>query len=544
MNKNDQPVEREKKLDRSLPGSQANGLVYLVGAGPGNPGLLTLRGAALIKRAEVLVYDYLASPQFLSMAPPHCRLIYVGKMSGCHAKSQEEINQILIDEAKAGRVVVRLKGGDPYIFGRGGEEGQELARAGVVFEVVPGISSTFAAAAYAGIPLTHRDLSSQAVLATGHEKSKEESAHDWPSLAKMGTISMVMGVRNLDYICQKLIEAGRSPSTPAALVQWGTTTRQRTLVGTLADLASLAEAAQIGPPALFVAGEVVNLRPELSWFEKLPLFGRKILVTRSREQASRLSEALEELGAEVWERPTIAIEPLFDEADLNTIHEAPSVQTRTNPGQLSIATNLASVLANLADYDWVIFTSPNGAQIFLQSLWATNRDCRALSRAKIAVVGPGTAAAMKPFGLKPDLVPQEYVAESLLAALTEVGVTGKKILLARGLEGRQILPEGLTRAGAQVTEIPLYKTTNPSWAEPLPQTPDLVTFTSSSTAAGLAALIPLEERKNYPAASIGPVTTQTAVSLGFSVVIEAPQSTIASLVSTITNYFDQADPRP
>jgi len=492
-----------------------NGIVYLVGAGPGAPGLLTLRGAELIRRAEVLVYDYLAAPEILNLAPESCRRIYVGKMAGNHAKTQDEINQILVDEAKAGRVVVRLKGGDPYIFGRGGEEAQELVQAGIVFEVVPGISSTVGAAAYAGIPLTHRDFNSQVALITGHEKpDKPESAHNWKALAQMGTISMVMGVRNLDHVCRALIEAGKPADTPAALIQWGTTTRQRALSGTLADLAAKAEAENMGPPSLFVAGGVVSLREQLNWFESRPLFGKKILVTRSREQASRLSSALAELGAEVWERPTIAIQPTDDPMYFQT------------------------ALKDLPTYQWLVLTSPNGANLFLKALLDNGQDARALAGLKIAVVGPGTAEALKPFGLKADLMPEkQYVAESLLETLKAAGVGGSKILLARAQEGRDILPRGLIEAGAELTDLAVYKTVKAVWPEPLPGQPDLVTFTSSSTAAGLAEIIPLEERKNYSAASIGPVTTKTAKELGFQVVIEAEKYTIDDLVMAVAHFL-------
>ncbi len=488
-----------------------SGIVYLVGAGPGDPGLLTVRAAELLKRAEVLVYDYLAAPDIMNLAPAGCRRLYVGKQAGNHAKSQEEINQILVEEARAGRVVVRLKGGDPYIFGRGGEEAQELARAGIAFEVAPGISSTVAAAAYAGIPLTHRDCTSQVALATGHERpDKTESAHDWAALARMGTVVMVMGVRNLADICRSLVAAGRAASTPAALIQWGTTSRQRTLTGTLADLAAKAEAEKIGPPALLVVGEVVALRDELNWFETRPLFGRRILVTRSRERAGRLSAALAELGAEVWERPTIACRPLGD------------------------PTYLKSAFGGLCEYDWLIFTSPVGVEYFMGALFEDRRDARALCGLKIAVIGPGTAEALRPFGLVPDLVPQKYVAEELLEALKRENLARRRILLARALEGRDVLPEGLAAAGAQVIDLPVYQTVNPVWDEPLPGLPDLVTLTSSSTATGLANLIPEAERKNYPAASIGPVTSQTARELGFPVVIEAGESTIDSLVRAVT----------
>jgi len=492
-----------------------NGIVYLVGAGPGAPGLLTLRGAELIRRAEVLVYDYLAAPEILDLAPDSCRRVYVGKQSGNHAKTQDEINSILVDEARAGRVVVRLKGGDPYIFGRGGEEAQELFQAGIAFEVVPGISSTVGAAAYAGIPLTHRDFNSQVALITGHEKpDKPESAHNWAALSQMGTISMVMGVRNLDHVCRCLIEAGKSADTPAALIQWGTTLRQRTLVGTLADLPEKAETENMGPPALFVAGGVVTLRQQLNWFENRPLFGRKILVTRSREQTSRLSSALAELGAEVWERPTIAIRPIDDPEHFRGIFQG------------------------LSSYRWLVLTSPNGAELFMKALLGSGRDVRALSGLKIAVIGPGTAEMLKPFGLKPDLMPgKQYVAESLMAALKSAGVKGAKVLLARAEEGRDILPRGLTEAGAAVTDLSVYQTVKAVWPEPLPGRPCLVTFTSSSTAMGLADIVPQEERKNYPAASIGPITTQTARELGFPVAVTAEKSTIDDLVLAVARYF-------
>ena len=484
---------------------------YLVGAGPGDPGLLTVKAAELIKTADVLIYDYLAAPEILKLAPAGCRLFYVGKKAGCHALPQEEINLLLVREAQSGGRVVRLKGGDPYIFGRGGEEARELARAGLDFQVVPGISSTIAAAAYAGIPLTHRDLSSQAALITGHERpDKAGSAHDWAALAKMGTLVMVMGVAGLDLSCQALIRAGRAPDTPAALIQWGTTPRQRTVTADLADLPSRAREAGLSAPALLVVGEVVRLRPELNWFEKLPLFGRRLLVTRSRERASRLSALLAELGAEVWERPTIATASLGE----------------------------TDIFHDLAGYDWLVFTSPTGAEIFLRGLMDSGRDVRALGSMKIAVIGPGTAEALAPFGLRADLVPAEHVAEGLLATLTAAGLAGRRVLLARARTGRDILPEGLARAGArEVKDLPLYRTFHPDWAEPLPDRPDLTTFTSSSTAEGLAARMPEAERAFFPAASIGPVTTRTARRLGFPVEVEAETATIPGLVEAVTRYL-------
>lgn len=491
------------------------GIVYLVGAGPGDPGLLTLRGAELLKRAEVLVYDYLAAPEIMKFVPESCRRIYVGKQSGNHAKSQDEINRILLEEALAGQVVVRLKGGDPYIFGRGGEEAQELNKAGVAFEVVPGISSTVGAAAYAGIPLTHRDYNSQVAIITGHEKpDKSESAHDWAALAKMGTISMVMGVRNLANTCEKLIEAGRPADSPAALIQWGATSRQRTVTGTLSDIDKKAEAENMGPPCLFVSGGVVELRQQLNWFERRPLFGRRILVTRSRSQASRLSQALNELGGEVWERPAIDIEPLGDPLYFET------------------------VFSRLNDYQWLLFTSPNGVDIFMKRLLEGGRDARALGGLKIAVLGPGTAEALKAFSLNADLMPKgKYVGEGLLEAVASAGVKGLKVLLARAQGGRDVLPRGLVEAGAELTDLSVYKTVNPVWSEALPGTPDLVTFTSSSTVTGLAAMVPLGERKKYPAASIGPITTNTAREQGFEVLVEAKEPTVDSLATAVAEHF-------
>jgi uroporphyrinogen III methyltransferase/synthase len=491
-----------------------NGVVYLVGAGPGSLGLLTLRGAELLRRAERLVYDYLAGPEILNLAPADCQLIYVGKQSGCHALPQDEINRLLIREAGAGFRVVRLKGGDPYIFGRGGEEAQELARAGVPFEVVPGVSSTIAAAACAGIPLTHRDFSSQALLMTGHERpDRAASANNWAAAAAMGTLAIVMGVAGLTQIRQSLLDAGKAGETPVAIIQWGTTNRQRTLVGTLNDISQKAATENIAPPALLVVGEVVNLRRELNWFETRPLFGRRLLVTRSRERASRLSAALTELGAEVWERPTIATEAVAN------------------------ASTMENIFKTLSDRHGLVFTSPGGADFFLKALFDSGRDARALANLKIAVIGSGTAEALAPFGLKPDLSAEKSVAEGLLESLKQTGVKGQKIILARASEARDILPRGLAEAGAEVEDLPVYRTVNPPWSDPLPDTPDLVTLTSSSTAAGLAAIVPPEERRNFKAASIGPITSQTARKLGFQVVAEAKRADLESLIAAVREYF-------
>lgn len=495
--------------------------VYLVGAGPGEPGLLTLRGAELLGRAEVVIYDYLANPGLLKLAPSGAELIYVGKMAGRHAKSQAEINQLLVDYGRTGKVVVRLKGGDPYIFGRGGEEAEYLARNGLDFEVVPGISSTIGAAAYAGIPLTHRGRACQVVLATGHERpGKPQSAHDWAALAKIDTLVFVMGVKNLPSICRNLIDRGKPGDTPAALVRWGATERQTVLTGTLATLPDLARDRRVAPPALLVIGQVVGLGPVLNWFERRPLHGQRILVTRSRNQAGELSAQLRELGARVIEEPTIIIEPPQDWASLD------------------------NSLNRLNDYDWLVFTSPNGARIFLERLWARGLDARALGRLKVAAIGPGTEKALQGFGLKADLTGKTFVAEGLLEALAGQELAGRRFLLPRAAEARDVLVRGLADRGARVTEIAAYHTRRPDRLSPealdaFKNEPNLmVTFTSSSTAANLAGLLGpdlAEFQSRVPAVSIGPVTSRTARDLGFRLLAEAGTHTIKGLVDTILN---------
>ncbi|MDR2612374.1 MAG: uroporphyrinogen-III C-methyltransferase [Deltaproteobacteria bacterium] len=495
------------------------GIVYLVGAGPGDPGLLTLRGAELLRRADVVVYDHLAFPGLLDMVRPDARIIYVGKEGADHTLSQEAINDLLVREGAAGNSVVRLKGGDPYIFGRGGEEALRLAERGVAFEVVPGVSSTCAAAAYAGIPLTHRDLSSQAVLITGHERpDREDSAHSWKALAAIGTLVAVMGRERLPEICRALLEAGKDPATPAALVEWGTTDRQRTAAATLSDLPSLADSLGIRPPALFVCGKVVGLRERLAWFERRPLWGRTVSVTRTRSQAGRLSAALRELGARVEERPVIRIEEIDPNPELDR------------------------ALAGLSRFAWVAFTSPNGAGIFMRALFARGLDARALAGARIAVIGPGTAEALRPWGLVPDLVPRSFVAEGLLEAFR--GAEPGPLLLARARKARDVLPEGLASLGFAVELCPLYETGHPS-PDPAwdPASSDLTTITSASCAEGLAALVPEGDRARVRTASIGPVASSRARELGFTVAVESPAASIPALVGAMEAYF-RAGPAP
>jgi uroporphyrinogen III methyltransferase/synthase len=474
-----------------------------------------------LARAQVLIYDYLASPSLLALATNDCEKIYVGKIGSDHTFRQEEINALLVAKAKEGHLVVRLKGGDPYIFGRGGEEAQVLFASGVDFEVIPGVSSAIAAPAAAGIPLTHRELSSQVVILTGHEKpGKETSAHDWSALARIGTLSVVMGVENLPYLCGRLIEAGKDPATPAAMIQWGYTPRQKSVTATLSTLPAKAKSAGLGAPSVVVIGPVVELSSSLGWFERRPLWGRRILVTRTRAQAGRLSASLREMGAEVLEKPVIKIEPV-----------AP------NPA-------LKDAFNRLDQYDWLILTSPNGASIFMKSLWDAGLDSRALGKVKIAVIGPGTAEALVPYGLKPDLVPSQYIAEGLVEAFSHLSAeTGppsgqRRCLLARSEIARAIVPVELKAMGYLVDEIPLYRTvsadgdTGPdSWSDLIANPPDLTTLTSASTAEGLASVIDCTKRHLFPTVSIGPITTQAAAELGFTVKTQALKATIGDLIS-------------
>jgi uroporphyrinogen III methyltransferase/synthase len=498
--------------------------VYLVGAGPGDPGLITVKGRACIAAAGVVIYDYLAAPALLDHAAPDAERIYVGKQGGDHTLPQAEINALIVAKAREGRVVVRLKGGDPYIFGRGGEEAEALAAAGIPFEVVPGVTAA-AAAAYAGIPLSHRQMTSTIAFVTGHEDPrKADSSIDWPALARgIGTLVFYMGVKNLPRIVAGLVENGRDPQTPVALVRWGTTARQRTVSGTLADIVARVAAAGLTAPAIVVVGEVVRLREALSWFENRPLFGRRIVVTRSREQASDLVSALSELGAECLECPTIRVAPPEDCAPLD------------------------GAIAELPQTHWVVFTSVNGVRFFFERLFALGRDVRDLGRVRTAAIGPATAAALRRFGLNSDLVPESYRAESIVAAFRREELQGRRVLLPRALEARQVLPEKLAAMGAVVREVPAYRTLagegdGGRLERALAEGPiDLVTFTSSSTVrnfkalaagAGLGARV-----AQTPAACIGPITADTAAALGFDVRVTADTYTIPGLVAAVTAYF-------
>lgn len=505
-----------------------SGKVFLIGAGPGDPGLITVRGRDCIAAAGVVVYDYLAAPALLRHARSDAEMIYVGKKGGDHTLSQAGINALLVEKAGAGHAVARLKGGDPYIFGRGGEEAEALVDAGIPFEVVPGVTSGVAAAAYAGIPLTHRDHTTAVAFVTGHEDpTKAESTIDWPALAKgVGTLVFFMGVGNLPNIVDQLVQNGRDPATPVALVRWGTTPQQVTVSGTLSNIVERVQAAGLKAPAITVVGDVVGLRERLSWFEKRPLLGRRIVVTRARHQASELVERLTALGADTLECPTIDVVPPED------------------------WTALDQSLAALDAYDWVIFTSVNGVRFFFDRLFETGRDVRALGRVRTAAIGPATADRLKSFGLNTDILPESYRAESVVAAFEGVDLQNRRVLIPRAAEARPILPTELVRRGAVVDEIAVYHTIQArDGADDLHAgladgTVDMVTFTSSSTVRNFRALFPEEADpaeflKGVTVASIGPITSETARELGFSVDIEAESYTIPGLVSAIHAHFDR-----
>lgn len=498
--------------------------MYLVGAGPGDPGLITIKGKKCIQNADVIIYDYLASPALLKHAAHSAELIYVGKKGGDHTLSQDEINRLLVDKAKSGGVITRLKGGDPFIFGRGGEEAEVLAEAGISFEIVPGVTSAIAAAAYAGIPLTHRDLTSTLAFVTGHEDpTKAETSINWSSLASgIGTLVFFMGVKNLPNITERLIAHGKSPHTPVAVIRWGTTSRQKTVTATLATIVDKTRAAGLKAPAIIVIGDVVDLRQSLKWFENRPLLGKRIVVTRARQQASDLVRLLTDLGAECLEYPTIEIMPPKDPQPLK------------------------QAIANLTTYDWIVFTSVNGVGFFFEQLFADGKDVRALGRLKTAAIGPATAARLLEFGLISDIVPQTYRAESVVDAFKKEKLNNKKILLPRAREARPILPQELKKMGAAVDEIPAYETLKAvDNASDLVQQlkekrVDMITFTSSSTVKNFKALLPAKAHavlmQDITIASIGPITTDTAKRLGFDVHITAKSYTIPGLVDAILQY--------
>ncbi len=488
---------------------------------------MTLRGKELLEQAEVVIYDYLANEEFLRFAPLKAERIYVGKKGGDHTMSQEEINHLLLEKGRK-HLVVRLKGGDPFVFGRGGEEAQVLVAAGIPFEVVPGVTAAIAVPAYAGIPLSHRDHAASMAFITGHERDdKAESKIAWDRLATgVATLVFFMGVKNLPEICKSLIANGRASETPVAVIRWGTTPEQQTVVGTLQDIAVKVAQANLKPPAITVVGDVVRLRDELNWFEQRPLFGRRMVVTRAREQASEFKTVLAELGADCIEFPTIAIEP------------PPSWQP------------LDAAIHDLAAYDWVIFTSVNGVHFFMERLRSAKRDVRDLHGMRLAAIGPKTAEALEQCGLRPDLVPGEYRAEAILEGLSGEEIKGKHILLPRALAARDLLPETLRQWGARVDVVPAYQTVlppdrSPEMLERLRSgNIDCLTFTSSSTVSNFfsmferGSILPL--LKNVCIACIGPVTAKTAEAHGLTVHVMPSEYTIAGLTEAIRARFSDS----
>ena len=483
-------------------------MVYLVGAGAGDVGLLTCKAAELLKSADVVIYDRLADDAILNLCP-RAKKIYVGKAAGRHTLKQSEINQLLVDTARQNEIVVRLKGGDPFVFGRGGEEALHLRENNLPFEIVPGVTSAVAVPAYAGIPVTHRGIAASFAVVTGHEDpSKPESSINWSKLATaVDTLIFLMGVANLPQIVAKLIEHGRSPETPAALIRWGTKPTQEVFVTTLAEVPLV----KIQPPAIFVVGEVVNLRDKLKWFDLRPLFGKKILVTRARAQASKLSAKLQALGANVVECPTIKIAPPSDEFR-----------------QLDAAIKI------LREFDWTIFTSANGVEKFFARLKVHGLDARALN--KVAAIGSATADKLSTCGIVADVVPKNFVAESLADALKPF-VDGKKVLIARAEIARDVLPDALKSFGADVTVAPAYKTLTES---PVPidfDAIDLATFTSSSTVENFVAAHGVHALKKFPSAAIGTITARTLKKFGVEAAVVADEFTIDGLVAAIKDFF-------
>jgi uroporphyrinogen III methyltransferase / synthase len=501
-----------------------SGLVSLVGAGPGDPGLITVLGARRLREAEVVIYDRLANARLLALAPADALMISAAKQPDNRELTQEEINAALVEHGRDGRRVVRLKGGDPYVFGRGGEEALALRRAGINFEVVPGISSAVAAPAYAGIPVTHRGLASSFAVVTGHEDpTKPESAVDWRSLAQgPDTLVVLMGLRTLPWVSEQLIAGGRDPQTPVALVRWGTLPEQTVITATLVEIAERAAEAALESPVVAVIGDVVELREHLAWFENRPLFGKTVLVTRARQQASELVRLLEQEGAEVVELPAIEIHPAAD------------------------ATEVDRALASLVggDYAWTVFTSANGVDLFWGHLQSAGRDTRAFAWTKIAAIGPGTADALAARGLVADLTPTEYVAEGLAAALVEQGVGSRRVLLPRAEGARRELIDCLEAAGASVDEVTLYRAAQASSPSGVALERvrngdiDVATFASSSTVRNLVSLLgDVACLDGTLVASIGPVTSTTAKELGLRVDVEASEHTIPGLVDALRGHF-------
>jgi uroporphyrinogen III methyltransferase / synthase len=481
--------------------------VYLVGAGPGDPELITVKGRRVLAMADAVLYDHLAPEQLLDLAPPAAERVYVGKKRADHAYTQQEICAMLIERARRGLTVVRLKGGDPFIFGRGGEELEAVAEAGIPFEVIPGITAPLGIAAYSGIPLTHRDFTSILTFVPGHHVD----AVDWSIVGRSDTLVVFMGVEHIDHIVRELLRSGRSPLTPAVAVRWATRPDQQTVSGTLADLPALIHAHGLIPPATVLIGEVVRFRERFSWFERLPLFGVSIVVTRARAQAAELSDELRRLGARVLELPAIELRPLEDYSALD------------------------QAIARLREYDWLIFTSTNAVEYFLERA----RDVRGI-RGRICAIGSATAAALEAVHLIPDLVPQDASSEGVAAALGAIGNRGGRVLLPRAAEAREVIPETLRALGATVDVVDAYRNVIPEDAAAraqkifgAPRKPDWITFTSGSTVKNVLAVAPTGALANVKVASIGPATSAVIGKHGLPVDAEASEASIGALVAAL-----------
>jgi uroporphyrinogen III methyltransferase/synthase len=487
-------------------------MTYLIGAGPGDPSLITVKGQKILARADVILYDHLANDRLLEFAPPHAERIYVGKKRAKHELTQEEISSIMVDRARQGLTVVRLKGGDPFIFGRGGEEVEALASAGLPFEIVPGVTTPLGIAAYTGVPLTHREHSSAVTFVTGHNVE----SIDWGKVGAAETIVLFMGLVNFPAIAQALIAKGRSPQTPAMAVRWATRPDQETIVGTLENLAGRLAEAGLKPPATIIVGEVVALRDKFNWYERLPLFGQKIVVTRDRHQAGELADPLEALGAEAMLLPAIEI------------------REAANPAPLDEA------IARLDSYDWLIFTSVNGVRFFIDRLDKSERDLRSL-KARIAAIGPATKAAVEALHLKVDVMPKEYVAESLVESFAGEDLRWRRVLLPRAAVARDLVPLELSRLGATVDVMDAYQSVPPADLAAraqaiLARRPHWITFTSSSTVTNFVEAAGREAVAGVKIASIGPITSATLREHGIEPTVEAQPHTISGLIEAIQKH--------
>ncbi len=506
--------------------TENKGKIFLIGAGPGDPLLITLKAVECIQNADVVVYDYLAAPALLEYASKNSEIIYVGKKGGDHTLSQDGINDLIIQKAKSGLKVARLKGGDPFIFGRGGEEAELIAKNNIPFEIVPGVTSAIAAPAYAGIPLTHREHASSVSIITGHENpQKKDSTMEWERFAhSTNTLVFLMGVKNLPGIVKNLVKFGKDPKTPIALVRWGTTPKQESVSGTLDNIVEIVNKANLKSPAIIIIGSVVTLKEKLKWFENRPLLGKKIVVTRARAQASNFIKLLRNAGAQCIEIPTIEIMPPEDNKALE------------------------QSIDNIKSFDWVIFTSVNGVKFFFDTLYSKNKDVRILGHLKFACIGPVTKETLREYGIISDVLPDTYKAESVIKAFSDKNIKGRHILIPRAKKARAVLPLELIKMGAEVEEVTAYETKLSDHGKDTlinmleNNEIDMVTFTSSSTIENFVKLLPKDQSKKllktFTSACIGPITEKTAISLGINPDIVADEYTIEGLMNSILDHFN------